>query len=135
MTPTEEEAFAYQTGIAEEFEEPKYIAIRKGYPPRSMARTITHELGHLEYPVRIAHTLKPGGEPDDWESYYVLDLFRELCANYFVLKYQPKSGKTKWLIRQEKRLAKDSGLTTKMVSRIDKVARDRVGYTGKEIGR
>lgn len=133
MTPEEEELFEYSTGIAEEFSEPKYIALHRGYSPKSMARTFAHELGHVRYPVEIAHTLKSGEETDDWESFHVLDLFRELCANYYTLRYQPRSGKTKWLIRQEKRLAREDGLTSSMIARVDRVARERVGFTGREV--
>jgi len=87
--------------------------------------TVRHEIGHVKYPVEISDPMTP--------EYYVQYLFAELCASYFSLKKVPGDGAAREHIRFEKRWARDHGLTREMVSRIDKVARERVGYTGREV--
>jgi len=129
MTPEEEQWYSSYTGFAGEKD--KEIVLRRGYPPKSMGRTIRHELGHLEYPLEI--TFGPVEEPTDWEDFYVKDLFRELGASYFALKRVPRDPDTRYLIRKHKKQARKDGLTSSMIARIDKVARERVGYTGREV--
>lgn len=129
MTPEEEREYSPYTGFAGE--EPREIALRRGYPPESMGRTIRHELGHIQYPVKI--TFGPVEEPTDWEKFNVEDLFRELGASYFALKQVPRDPDTRYLIRKHKKWAREEGLTPTMIARIDRLARERVGYTGREV--
>lgn len=129
MTPEEEREYASYAGLAGE--DPKEVALRRGYSPKSMGRTIRHELGHLEYPVEI--DFGPVEEPTDWEDFHVKDLFRELGASYFALKKVSRDPDTRYLIRKHKWWARIEGLTPSMIARIDKVARERVGYAGREV--
>lgn len=129
MTEEEEKDYPSYTGLADEAE--GTIALRRGYPPKSFSRTIRHELGHSKYPVDIPW--KPSGGPTNWEEFCVKDLFRELGAAYYALSVQPRDSDTRDFIRKHKRQAREDGLTRTMISRIDKLARERVGYKGKEI--
>jgi len=132
MTPEEEQEYCSATGLADE--ETREIALRRGSPPRKpeyLGRTLRHELGHIKYPVEV--TFGPVEEPTDWEKFYVKDLFRELGASYYALTVKPIDPDTRYLIRKLKRQARKDGLTPDMIARIDKVARERVGYTGRGI--
>lgn len=129
MTHEEEGQFEGAAGISEETEEPRYIAIKKGYPTKESARVFTHELGHIKFPVDVDEAINTW----NWYEYHALNLFRELCADYFALKYRIETSKIKWSIGRSKRLARGLGLTRSMIERLDRVARQRVGYTGKEV--
>ena len=91
----------------------------------SSPKTIRHEIGHIRFPVEIGEPLTP--------EYYVQYLFAELCAGYYSLSKEPRDKISRENIRYEKDWARKGGLTGEMVSRIDKVARERVGYTSKEV--
>lgn len=128
MTEEEEEEYSPFTGFANE--EAREIVLRKGYPSKDLSRTLRHELGHIKYPVEI-----PWGSVEEltnWEEYYVKDLFRELGAAYYALTIQTRDPDTKYLIRKHKKQAREDGLTSNMIARIDRIARERVGYMGKE---
>ncbi len=130
MTPEEEDRPIL--GLADE--KTGEIALRRGSPSRkseSLGRTIRHELGHIKYPVEI--TWGPVEEPINWEEFNVKDLFRELGASYYALTLQSRDSVSRSLIRELKRQAREEGLTLDMIARIDKVARERVGYTGREV--
>lgn len=118
MTSTEEDFWGPTvSGVIDEG-----ILLRKGlYSPK----TVRHEIGHTKYPVEI-------GKPSTPE-YYVQYLFAELCAGYYSLSKESRDKMSRDSIRYEKEWARESGLTREMISRLDRVARERVGYTGKEV--
>ena len=86
-----------------------------------------HELGHHKFPVEM--DLKT----DFPERFNVQDLFRELVANYYSLSLNPRDSLSRSGIRDKKMEARGQGLTRSQVDRVDKVAREKVGYTGKSI--
>ena len=97
-----------------------------------LGHVIGHELGHRKYPVDKG---KPYSRMKN-EEYHPWYLFSELCADYAVLVANPRDERAEKSIRYNKKKAwAEGGLTPAMVGRIDKIARKRVGYTGREVKR
>lgn len=118
---------SFDTGI-EEGEDRREIALRFAAEPRERASTFAHELGHVRYPVAVI-----GGDESTEEG--IRGAFSELCADYYEaqhLSHNPLRIIEKIVSSKEE--LKSLGLTRKQVNRLDRIARRRVGYTGRSMG-
>ncbi len=128
MTPEEEKEFPGSAGIFRRGEgSPDIVAIREGMSPESKGMMLRHEIGHAEYPIEIEVDLS------DFPKFVVQKLLDELVANYFTLKGMPKESHPKESIKVEKGWARLEGMSSKQISRVDRLAREIVNYLGKEI--
>ena len=129
MTREEEDYFSrLTTGVADTFPKqgPRSIHLKESESTEGKARTFVHELGHIKFPVHKRDKV-PGYLPAYW-------LFSELCANYFELSVgRGDSYLTKLDINHDKLKASTYGLSDKQISRLDELARGRVGYRGEGI--
>jgi len=131
MTPEEEKEWSRFGYVG--FVEGSEVVISKSRSLEDQGSTIRHELGHVRYPVEMSYEKDLPGDKTNLEALHVEALFRELVANYYSLKLVPGESERRETIRDGKALARLEGLTDEMISRLDKVARERVGYQGKEV--
>lgn len=117
------------SGFADMFplEGPRHIALDMRKKASERTSTLVHEFGHAAYPVEIT-----GDLTEQWTK----AIFSEFCANYYQLRY--KSVDKVWVRRKINRLrgeAEIRGFTKLQTARLEKLARNRVGYRGPWVKR
>lgn len=117
------------SGFADTFplEGPRHIALDMRQKAPERISTFVHEHGHVAYPVEIT-----GGLTEKWTR----AIFSELCANYHQLRY--KSVDRGWVKRKINKLRDEAGsrgFTKSQTARLEKLARNRVGYRGPRVSR
>lgn len=128
MSSEEESEYWGFAGMTKTYpkEEPRQILLRQKSDLGKVASTFIHEHGHILFPLR-----KGRREP----RRSIRKLFGELCANYYQLK-SPTTNSL-MLIERIEDIKYDArvreGLSTSQVRRLDKLARSRVGYEGRQI--
>lgn len=128
MTPEEESEYWGFSGMARTYlrGKPREILLRRKSSLDRVASTFVHEHGHILFPLR-----KGRREP----RRSIRKLFGELCACYYQLGY-PSSNPLTVLERIEDLkddAIQDWGLSIRQVNKLDRLAKERVGYTGRSV--
>lgn len=123
----------------------KEISFRSGSTPERTGQILRHEIGHVQHPHNKMGVPGSSGdilseEPLDFAgefSFMARDVgnsvYGELLASYFSLDIDPKDDLNRGHIIKQKKNLLDVGFPKAVVSRLDKQARERVGYTGREV--
>ena len=116
------------------------VILKRSLGTKKLGSVLAHEFGHEKYPwysfpepPEAREETKEAGRTRREAEIDTEWLFNELVASYYALTVRPGDKSIINFIKLDKKNAEKVGVPSLYISRIDQVARTRVGYKGQEI--